>query len=133
MRSFSLRALARALPPTFLPAGCATLTNDPMQQINFVAPDCGPEIELTCTAENKRGRWKFSPPATTAIRRSDDLLHITCFEPDRNVPQETSIPSSMSPKIAASAVFLDFGVTDAITDRHREYPPQIILNACRNP
>lgn len=133
MRGFSLCAFACALPLTLLLTGCATLTNDPMQQINFVAPDCGPEIELTCIAENKRGQWKFSPPVTTSIRRSDGMLHITCFEPGQNAPQETLIPSTMSPKIAASAVFLDFGVTDAITDMHREYPPQIILNVCRHP
>lgn len=133
MRSFSLRALAYLFPLTLPLAGCATLTNDPMQQINFVAPDCGPETEPACIAENKRGRWTFSPPVTTAVRRSDDMIHIACFESGKDVPQETSIPSSMSPKIAASAVFLDFGVTDAITDMHREYPPQIILNACRHP
>ena len=28
----------------------------------------------------------------------------------------------MGPKIIANAVFLDFGITDAITDKHRKYP-----------
>ena len=28
----------------------------------------------------------------------------------------------MGAKIIASAVFLDFGIVDAITDKHRQYP-----------
>jgi len=30
-------------------------------------------------------------------------------------------------KIIASAVFLDFGIVDAITDKHREYPASYVI------
>ncbi len=36
----------------------------------------------------------------------------------------------MGGKIVASAVFLDFGIVDSVTDKHREYPEQIILRIC---
>ena len=36
----------------------------------------------------------------------------------------------MGGKIIASAIFLDFGIVDSITDHHREYPAQIVLAAC---
>jgi len=38
-----------------------------------------------------------------------------------------SIPSEMGGKIVASAVFLDFGITDAITDKHRRYPANFVI------
>jgi len=33
----------------------------------------------------------------------------------------------MGGKIIASAVFLDFGIVDSITDKHREYPPSFVI------
>lgn len=33
-------------------------------------------------------------------------------------------------KIVASAVYLDFGITGAITGKHREYPEQVVLRLC---
>jgi hypothetical protein len=33
----------------------------------------------------------------------------------------------MGGKIIASAVFLDFGIVDAITDKHREYPASYVI------
>ena len=38
-----------------------------------------------------------------------------------------SIPSEMGAKIVASAVFIDFGITDAITDKHRTYPTNFVI------
>ena len=38
-----------------------------------------------------------------------------------------SVPSTMGGKIIASAVFLDLGITDAITDKHREYPASYVV------
>ena len=108
--------------------GCASLTNDPNQQVQFKAPGCR-GMDLQCTARNKRGSWNFTPPETLPIRRSDDVLSITCTDRDGGVHAE-SVPSRIGGKIVASAVFLDFGITDAITDKHREYPPQIVLSAC---
>ena len=37
------------------------------------------------------------------------------------------IPSTMGGKIIASAVFIDFGIVDAITDKHRKYPASFVI------
>ena len=114
---------------TVLIASCATITNDPNQQIEFVAPGCK-DVVVSCTAQNKRGIWTFDAPAVVPIRRSDDNLSVTCKDPDGNESVQ-SIPSEIGGKIVASAIFLDFGIVDAITDKHREYPTQILLSACK--
>ena len=112
-------ATAVAIP---LLAGCASITNDPNQQISFKAPGCK-KGAVSCTARNKRGSWSFEVPATVPIRRSDDALHIEC-EDDQGGRHTESVNSRMGGKIVASAVFLDFGIVDSITDKHREYPEQ---------
>jgi hypothetical protein len=33
----------------------------------------------------------------------------------------------MGGKIVASAVFLDLGIVDSITDKHREYPSNFVI------
>ena len=111
-----------------LGSGCATITNDPNQQIAFKAPGCAKDT-LECSARNKRGLWTFKAPATVPIRRSDDHLHIECTTAEGDSYQE-SVPSRMGGKVVASAIFLDFGIVDSITDKHREYPSQIVLTAC---
>jgi len=60
----------------------------------------------------------YAHSVTVAVRRSDDALKWRCKTSDG---RETtgSIPSTMDAKIVASAVFLDFGITDSITDKHR--------------
>ena len=125
MMRVSLCCLAMAAALT----GCATLTNDPNQAIEFVAPWCK-DGQLQCSAQNKRGSWTFSPRETVYIRRSDDVLNIRCTGGGEGREYVQSIPSRIGGKIVASAVFLDFGITDAITDKHREYPVQIVLSAC---
>ena len=35
--------------------------------------------------------------------------------------------STVGAKIVASAVFIDFGITDAITDKHRDYPASFVI------
>ena len=37
------------------------------------------------------------------------------------------LASTVGAKIVASAVFIDFGITDAITDKHREYPSSFVI------
>ena len=111
-----------------LVAGCASITNDPNQQISFKAPGCK-KGAVSCTARNKRGSWSFEVPSTVPIRRSDDVLHIEC-EDDQGGRHTETVSSRMGGKIVASAVFLDFGIVDSITDKHREYPEQIILQIC---
>lgn len=60
------------------------------------------------------------------IRRSDDALKFNCKTSDGR-ESFGSIPSTMGSKIIASAVFLDFGIVDSITDKHREYPASFVL------
>ena len=55
------------------------------------------------------------------IRRSDDPLRYDC-ETNTGKKGFGSIPSDMEGgKLAASVVFFDLGITDAITDKHRTY------------
>ncbi len=37
------------------------------------------------------------------------------------------MPSTVGAKIVASAVFLDLGITDAITDKHRKYATSFVI------
>lgn len=60
------------------------------------------------------------------MRRSDDNLRYECNTFDQRRAIGT-IPSTMGAKVVASAVFLDFGITDAISDMHREYPASFVI------
>ena len=65
-------------------------------------------------------------PSAPMVRRSDDNLDLRC-ETDDGRNANASIPSTLGGKIIASAVFLDLGITDAITDKHREYPSSYVI------
>lgn len=104
-------------------AGCATLTEDAMTPVAFSFSD-GSNGE--CKLENKRGTWPSPIPATVSIRKSDDALKYDCLTEDGR-KAFGSIPSEMGGKIIASAVFIDFGITDAITDKHRQYPASFVI------
>ena len=65
-------------------------------------------------------------PSSPLIRRSDDNLVLRCKTEDGR-EGFASVPSTMGGKLVASAVFLDFGITDAITDKHREYPASFVV------
>ena len=103
--------------------GCATLTSDAMTPI---AMSFGDGSDGTCTLTNKRGSWTTEIPATVSVRRSDDALKYDC-ETEDGREATGSIASTVGGKIIASAVFLDFGITDAITDKHREYAPSFVI------
>ena len=103
--------------------GCATLTNDAMDPIALSLSDGG---SGNCVLTNKRGVWTTEVPITIPIRRSDDDLKYEC-ETEDGRKATGSIPSTVGAKIVASAVFIDFGITDAITDKHREYPASYVL------
>ncbi len=107
----------------FLFSGCATLTNDPMTPVALSFSDGSPG---ECRLTNKRGDWLADMPETVSIRRSDDSLKYDCKTEDGR-EAVGSIPSTVGAKIVASAVFLDFGITDAITDKHREYPASFVI------
>lgn len=104
-------------------SGCATLTNDAMTPVAFSMSD-GSSAE--CTLHNKRGAWQAKVPASISVRRSDDVLRYDCKTTDGRNATGT-IQSTIGAKIVASAVFLDFGIVDAITDKHREYPASFVV------
>ena len=103
--------------------GCATLTNDAMDPIALSLSDGG---NANCVLTNKRGVWTTDVPITIPIRRSDDDLKYECETEDGRKAVGT-IPSTVGAKIVASAVFIDFGITDAITDKHRDYPASYVI------
>ena len=104
-------------------AGCATLTNDAMTPIALSFSDGS---NGSCQLQNKRGRWEAPLPSTYSVRRSDDPLTYDCKTVDGRTAYG-SMPSTIGAKIVASAVFIDFGITDAITDMHREYPASFVI------
>jgi hypothetical protein len=103
--------------------GCATLTEDAMTPIAMSFSD-GSAGE--CHLTNKRGAWSTEIPATVSVRKSDDVLKYQCSTADGR-EAVGSIASEMGAKIVASAVFLDLGITDAITDKHRQYTPSFVI------
>ena len=103
--------------------GCATLTSDPMTPIAISASDGS---SGRCVLTNKRGSWEVDVPSTVLVRRSDDVLRYD-LETEDGHKAVGSIPSRIGAKIIASAVFLDLGIVDAITDKHREYPPSFVI------
>lgn len=117
--------LARALLLVFaaLMTGCATLTEDAMTPIAISLSDGSPgKVTLT----NKRGVWETKIPSTVSVRKSDDGLKYEAISNDGRRAVGV-IPSEMGAKIVASAVFIDFGITDAITDKHRKYPVSYVI------
>ncbi|OOP56773.1 MAG: hypothetical protein AYP45_07075 [Candidatus Brocadia carolinensis] len=103
--------------------GCATLTEDAMTPIALSFSDGS---NGKCKLKNKRGVWEVKIPTTVYVRKSDDALTYDCQTEDGRTAVG-SIPSEMGAKIALSAVFLDFGITDAITDKHRKYTPSFVI------
>ena len=104
-------------------SSCASITNDafvPMA-ISFSDGSSG-----TCQITNKRMSIEAPIPSAPMIRRSDDNLKLNCKTDDGRTAI-ASVPSSMGGKIVASAVFLDFGIVDSITDKHREYPASYVV------
>ena len=104
-------------------SSCASITNDafvPMA-ISFSDGSSG-----TCQITNKRLTIEAPIPSAPMIRRSDDNLQLNCKTDDGRTAI-ASVPSSMGGKIVASAVFLDFGIVDSITDKHREYPASYVV------
>ena len=104
-------------------SSCASITNDafvPMA-ISFSDGSSG-----TCQITNKRMLIEAPIPSAPMVRRSDDNLQLNCKTDDGRTAI-ASVPSSMGGKIVASAVFLDFGIVDSITDKHREYPASYVV------
>ena len=105
--------------------GCATIVNDaniPLT-VSFSDGSTG-----KCTFKNKRGTWSSDIPTTNVmIRRSDDALNYDCLTKDGR-QADGSIASEMEgEKVAASVIFWDLGITDAITDKHRTYQGNVVI------
>lgn len=102
---------------------CATLTEDKMTPISMSFSDGS---NGKCELSNKRGLWNTDVPAIVSVRKSDDALKYRCKTDDGREASGT-IASEMGGKIIASAVFLDLGITDAITDKHRRYAASYVV------
>jgi len=107
----------------FFLASCATIVNDAMVPVTLSFSD-GSEGE--CVLRNKRGTWQVDIPSTPYVRRSDDALSLDCETSDGR-RAVGSIESTMGAEIVASAVFFDLGITDAITDKHRNYASSYVV------
>lgn len=104
---------------------CATIVNDANIPLTFSFSDGS---SGHCDFKNKRGSWSAELPATNVmIRRSDDELVYDCTTEDgRNVTG--AIRSEVEgEKMAASVIFWDLGITDAITDKHRTYQGNVVI------
>ncbi len=106
-------------------SGCATIVNDPSipMAVNFSDGSSG-----HCDFSNKRGAWSSEIPTEgLMIRRSDDDLVYNCETEDGRTA-EGSIESEVEGgKMAASVIFWDLGITDAITDKHRTYDGTVVI------
>jgi hypothetical protein len=117
--------LVFAIAVIFSLSGCATIVNDshiPLT-VSFSDGSSG-----QCEFTNKRGAWTSQiPTSTVMIRRSDDSLDYDCTT--ENGEKATGVIRSEMEggKLAASVVFFDFGITDAITDKHRTYQGNIVI------
>ena len=115
---------ASVLTAVIFCSGCATITNDPYVPIALSFSDGS---SGSCNLRNKRQTIKTELPGTPMIRRSDDSLSYDC-ETDDGLKAFGSIPSSIgAAKLGASVIFFDMGITDAITDKHREYPTNFVI------
>lgn len=106
-------------------SGCATIVNDANIPLTFSFSDGSAGH---CTFTNKRGAWESDIPTSGVyIRRSDDALIYNCKT--RDAREATgSIRSEMEGgKLAASVLFWDLGITDAITDKHRTYQGNVVI------
>ena len=80
-----------------------------------------------CGLTNKRAAYDVDIPGTENVRRSDDPLKYDCVSKNgkRGVG---AIPSTIEgAKLGASVLFIDLGITDAITDKHRTYPKSFVI------
>ena len=102
---------------------CASITNDAFVPVAISFSDGS---SGTCKINNKRMFIEAAIPSAPLIRRSDDNLNLNCKTEDGRAAI-ASVPSIMGSKIVASAVFLDLGIVDSITDKHREYPASYVV------
>jgi hypothetical protein len=106
-------------------SGCATIVNDPNIPIavNFSDGSTG-----SCIFRNKRGAWETRiPTINVMIRRSDDALNYQCNSDDGRTAIGSIRSEMEGGKMAASVLLWDLGITDAITDKHRNYQRNVVI------
>ena len=108
----------------FFIQSCATIVNDPTVPVALSFSDGS---NGSCNLSNKRIALSVSIPGTHNIRRSDDDLRYDCETEDGKKAVGTIKSSIESEKLGASIVFIDLGITDAITDKHRTYPSSFVI------
>ena len=105
--------------------GCATIVNDPNIPLSFTFSDGSTGH---CDFKNKRGTWSAEiPAANVLIRRSDDELIYNCKTDDGREVTGSVRSEVEGEKVAASVIFWDLGITDAITDKHRSYQGNVVI------
>ena len=120
-RAFILVALVAGI----LLSGCATIVNDPNIPLTVSFSDGS---SGKCIFRNKRGVWHSAIPTLgVMIRRSDDALIYDCTTEDGREANGFVRSEVEGEKMAASVIFWDFGITDAITDKHRTYQGNIVI------
>ena len=106
-------------------SGCATIVNDANIPLAFSFSDGS---SGHCTFRNKRGAWESDIPTTAVyIRRSDDALIYDCQTKDGRKVTGSVRSEIEGEKLGASVLFLDLGITDAITDKHRTYQANVTI------
>jgi len=103
---------------------CATVVNDPTVPVALSFSDGS---KGTCSLSNKRVAISADIPGTHNIRRSDDDLRYDCVTADGKKAVGTIKSSIEGEKLGASVLFIDLGITDAITDKHRTYPSSFVI------
>lgn len=117
--------VAAAFIAACLASGCATIVNDPNIPMAFSFSDGSAG---QCTLRNKRGVWQTEvPTGGVMIRRSDDALQYECATADGRQAVGAIRSEIEAEKIGASVLFLDLGITDAITDKHRRYTDNFVI------
>lgn len=115
--------LTALLAVTLLPA-CATIVNDPTVPVALSFSDGS---NGSCKLSNTRASYVAQVPGTPMIRRARSPLSYDC-ETRAGKSAVGAIPSSVeAEKIAASVVFIDLGITDAITEKGRTYPASYVI------
>ena len=120
----NMKSLAIIFVSILTLVSCATIVNDPNTPVTLSFSDAS---SGTCNLSNKRGSWSGKVPGTFSIRRSDDNLSYRCTT-DTGKTGFGNIASSIEgAKLGASVLFFDFGITDAITDKHRTYSTSFVI------
>lgn len=104
--------------------GCASITNDAMIPVTFSFSN---GENGNCQLQNKRWAQMAPIPSTVMVRRSDDGLKYNCTTESGKKSFGNITSDTDATKFGASILFFDFGITDAITDKHRTYQSNVVL------